>query len=134
MFYIPHDPVTLDCGDEVITKQSLAAECDIHNILRQYQKTGIITHLAGTRAEYADMPSDLDYQQAMNTMIAAEQAFAALPAQVRDYFANDPARFLGAFSDEAQLPKLRELGLLNPANDAGPAAPVAPAETGAGSP
>jgi phage internal scaffolding protein len=124
MFYIPHDPVTTDCGDEVITKQSLSAECDIHNILKQYHRTGIITHLASGRPEYVDLPSDIDYQQSLNTIIAAEAAFAELPATVRDYFANDPGRFLAAFEDESQLSKLRELGLVQPANDSSPPSAV----------
>lgn len=124
-FYIPHDPVTLDCGDEVITKQAHAAECDIHNILKQYERTGVITHLAAGRAEYLDLPSDVDYQSSLNTLLAAENAFAALPANVRDYFANDPARFLAAFGDETQADKLRELGLLKETVAPAEAAPTA---------
>lgn len=104
--------VTLDTGEELITKQSHKDECDIHNILGQYKKTGIITHVQSARPQYTDLPSDMDYQSSLNTLMQAEQAFAELPATVRDHFHNDPGEFLAAFSDEKQEDKLREFGLI----------------------
>lgn len=100
-----------DVGPE-ITKQSHKAECDIHNILRQYQRTGIITHVQAARPTYQDLPDAVDFQQAMNTLMAAQEAFAGLPARVRAHFNNDPETFLAAFQDKAQEAKLREFGLL----------------------
>lgn len=123
MFYRKHNRVTLDCGTEQITKQSHKAECDIHNILKQYQRTGIITHVQNARPTYTDLPSDMDYQNALNTMIAAEAAFNDLPARVRANWNNDPAAFLAAFSDPDQEAKLRDYGLLKPAE--GPQQPAA---------
>lgn len=113
MFYrAARKRVSISCGDEQITKQSHKDECDIHTILRQYQRTGIITHVQSARPEYTDLPSDVDFQSALHTLMQAETAFAALPAAVRAHFDNDPARFLSAFSDPSQDAKLREFGLL----------------------
>lgn len=106
--------VALDCGDEQMTKQSHKDECDIHNILAQYQRTGIMTHINERQATYEDLPDQVDYQQALHTVMAAEAAFAELPSKVRDHFDNDPARFLAAFGDPTAADKLREFGLLNP--------------------
>lgn len=106
--------VAINCGDQLITKQSHKEECDIYNILRQYQRTGIITHVQNARPTYQDLPSNVDYQSAMNTLIQADAAFAALPAKVRDHFDNDPAAFLAAFSDPKQEATLRGFGLLRP--------------------
>lgn len=113
-FYRPHQRVTLDCGSEAMTKQSHKAECDIHNILRQYQRTGIINHINSKQPLFTDLPSNLDYQSALNDLLSAQAAFAALPASVRDHFRNDPRLFLAAFSDPAQADTLREFGFLNP--------------------
>lgn len=113
-FYRPHLRVQLDCGTELITKQSHKDECDIHNILRQYQRTGIIQHINSQSPLFTDLPSNIDYQDAMNTLIQAQETFAALPSSVRDSFKNDPGVFLAAFTDPAQHDKLRELGLLRP--------------------
>lgn len=113
-FYRPQRRrIQKDCGKELMTKQSHKAECDIHNILRQFQRTGIITHVQTARPTYEDLPSDVDFQQALNIMREAQDAFAGLPSAVRSYFDNDPERFLAAFHDPRQEQKLRDFGLLN---------------------
>lgn len=117
MFYRPHPRLSLDTGSEIITKQDFKAECDIHNILKQFQKTGIITHVQNARPTYEDLPSQLDFQQSLHVIMEAETAFAGLPSAVRSHFDNNPARFLGAFSDPGQHDKLREFGLLKPKPD-----------------
>lgn len=122
MFYRKHSRVSLDCGTIQITKQSHKQECDIYSILKQYQKTGIINHITNLQPEFTDLPSNLDYQSSLNTILAAQSTFDALPAKVRDHFHNDPARFLGAFSDPSQEAALREYGFLNPS----PPAPEPP--------
>lgn len=97
-----------------MTKQHFKAECDITNILRQYSKTGVITHVQNARPTYEDLPDGLDYQDAQNTLIQANTAFAGLPSSVRDHFGNDPARLLVALSDPDQSAYLREVGILRP--------------------
>lgn len=114
MFYRKHSRVTAPHSDVMMTKQSAKDECDINKILNQYQKTGILMHVQSARGTYEDLPSSVDYQDALNTQMAATEAFDALPAKVRDHFQNDPYLFLHAFTDESQSDKLREFGLLEP--------------------
>lgn len=114
MFYRPHSRVQIDCSLPIVTKQSMKAECDIHNILRQYQKTGIVTHVQNARPTYQDLPDDMDYQQSLHTIMTAEEAFAGLPSAVRDRFGNDPGRLLAALGDPAQKAYLTEVGILRP--------------------
>lgn len=104
--------VSIDCGKELVTKQSHKAECDIHNILSQYRRTGIITHVQAARPTYTDLPDGLDFQASMNLILQAQETFAALPARVRDHFRNDPQAFLAAFQDPSQADTLRGFGLL----------------------
>lgn len=118
----PRRRVVLDCGDELITKQSHKDECDIYRILNQYQRTGIITHVQSARPTYQDLPDPMDYQQSIHILMEAERAFDNLPARVRAHFSNDPASFLSAFADPAQHDTLREFGLLK-AQEAPPAPP-----------
>lgn len=121
--------VSFSCGDEMVTKQSHKDECDINRILRQYQRTGIITHVQNARPTYEDLPSNVDFQQAMNTVLEAERAFVALPGKVRAHFDNDPERFLAAFYDPNQVETLRGFGLVPQAAAAGGAsAPPAEAQ------
>jgi phage internal scaffolding protein len=133
--YIPRERVYAPHSDELITKQSMKAECDIHNILSQYKQTGIIKHIQQYQPRYEDLPDAIDFQQSMNTIIQAEEAFSTLPATVRDRFGNDPQTFLEALSDASQTEELRRLGILKPAPVPRPADPQAPASpTGSDSP
>lgn len=128
MFYYPkRQRVYAPVDDEQVTKQSHKDECDIYKILKQYQRTGVLTHITQQEPRFADLPSDVDYQSALNSVIAAEQAFNALPGAVRDEYGNDPSRFLAAFADDKQHDRLRELGLLKPKPKPEPAPAPAPA-------
>lgn len=118
-------------GDTSMTKQSHKAECDIHNILKQYEKTGVITHVQTASPTYTDLPTDVDYQSAMNTLLAAQAAFSELPARVRSHFDNDPQAFLAAFVDPAQEQTLRDFGLLQPAEATAAPAAITGAADGA---
>lgn len=138
MFYRKHPRHSFSCGDQLITKQEHKDECDINRILKQYQRTGIITHVQKARADYTDLPDSVDFQESLNTIMVAEQAFNDLPATVRAHFVNEPSRFLAAFNDPAQYDYLRSVGLLRPTtpapatdgpanSNASPGAPAAPA-------
>lgn len=130
-FYIKHARVTINTGSELITKQSHKSECDIHNILRQFQRTGIITHINNQRPSFDDLPDPVDFQQSLAILEQAETAFAALPSAVRDHFDNSPQAFLEAFADPKQADYLREVGLKNPLSAAAPPAPPADSAPGA---
>lgn len=115
MFYRSHNRVTLDCGDNLVTKQSHKDECDIHRILKQYQRTGVITHVQRAEAQFLDLPDALDFQNSIHILREAEEAFASLPATVREKFRNDPGEFLAAFQDPSRADELRAMGFLKPA-------------------
>ncbi|WNK14775.1 MAG: internal scaffolding protein [Microvirus sp.] len=125
--------VGLDTGPDSLTKQSCKSECDINNIIKQYQKTGILTHTTPYQPLYTELPPSTDYQDALNTIIQAEDAFNTLPAKVRDHFKNDPASFLAGLSDPALRPQLEEWGVfksISPSavpNVVPPAPPIPPA-------
>lgn len=116
-FYTPHSRVTLDF-DEInpqsisLTKQSHKNECDINTILKQYSKTGIISHINTQSPQYLELPDALDYQESLNVVAEASIAFDSLPSVVRDHFKNDPLNFLSSFSDPSQRETLEKFGLL----------------------
>lgn len=110
--HITRNKVTLDTGDVMMTKQSHKAECDIHNILKQYKKTGVINHITNRSALYADLPDVMDYQEAIEMVRTAQDGFGDLPAVVRDRFNNDPFFFLQALGDPSRRAEMVELGLI----------------------
>lgn len=108
-----------------MTKQSEMEACDIHNVLRQYSDAGLRQLITENQArgQYADLPDDLDYQNALNTIIAGNVAFASLPSATRERFHNNPAEFLEFFSNPENQDEAIKLGL---ATDNRPPAPADP--------
>lgn len=128
-FWTPHERVLLypdgDAG-ELITKQEMAAECDINNILAQFSRTGIIDHVNRSAAQWLDLPSDLDFQSSLEVVRSGEEAFATLPSKVREAYGNDPYRFLAALADPAERDRLVEFGIFkSPVVDPSPPGGVA---------
>jgi len=93
------------------TQQSFRDECDINNILRQFNVTGELP-VGSVQPQYGDFSGITDYQSALNSVMAAQDSFLALPAKVRAKFDNDPAVFLDFVSDEANKDEMKALGLL----------------------
>lgn len=131
-FYRKHSRVHPRVGGQSLTQQHMKDECDINRILKKYQKDGILRHVARFGGRYEDLPDNIDYQESLNAVMAAEQAFLSLPSSVRGRFENDPGRFLAFVGDPANENEMIELGLATrrpPAEQSGGAAPkeVAPA-------
>jgi phage internal scaffolding protein len=94
------------------TKQSFRDECDINNILRQFNVTGQLP-VGSVQPQYGDFSGITDYQSALNAVMAAQDSFLQLPAKVRAKFDNDPALFVEFASDEANRDEMKALGLLH---------------------
>lgn len=77
-----------------LTKQSEARACDVNEIVRKYDRTGVITHLQSAQAVFADVSEVGSYLDAVQQVESAQEAFMDLPSGLRAHFANDPARFI----------------------------------------
>lgn len=107
-----------------MTKQSAKDECDIHRIIKQYQRTGIIQHVSSRRPSFQNLPDPIEYQDAMNLSVRAQEAFGQLPASIRDRFKNDPELFLQAVYDPEQEDYLRKIGVFQPKAQEAPQKPL----------
>lgn len=97
-------------GDS-LTVQSDAKDADINVIMERYAKTGLMP--APKRLpSYGDFDGISDYRDAVEAVREADELFMRLPAKVRQRFDNDAGAFVDFCSDEANLPELAELGLL----------------------
>lgn len=102
---------TLTCKGPSLTRQSFAQECDINYILRKYQKTGLVEHVNKFQGNYADLTDIPTYQDALNKVIEANDAFSSLPSSIRKRFGNDPEEFLAFVSDPTNADEMVQLGL-----------------------
>jgi phage internal scaffolding protein len=103
----------LHCEDASLAQQHFKDECDINNILRQFNVTGLLPE-APLSPRYGDFTGIGDYHTALNQVIAAEDEFMALPATIRARFENDPALLIDFLANEENRQEAEKLGLLNP--------------------
>lgn len=135
--YIPHDRVHPPAGedDESFVMQSAQAECDINNIMKKYEKTGLLNHVNTYQGNYGDFTDVTDYHSGSLAILAAEEAFESLPAAIRRRFRNDPGEFLDFVGDEENLEEMYEMGLANrPAPILEPAPEMEPTPPESGEP
>ncbi len=97
---------TLDARVEQCHKD----ECDINKIIAKYDRTGVLTHVNNFEARYEDL-TGLDYQTMLNTVANANSMFEGLPSEIRNQFANDPAKFISFMDDENNNEQMYEMGL-----------------------
>ncbi len=112
--YREHERVTLDFKEKSRAKQSFKDECDINNIMKKYEKTGLVAHTARYQGRYEDVTTAVDLHTAMDICASAEEAFMSLPASIRKRFENDAGKFLDFVQDPENLEEVRSMGLGRP--------------------
>ncbi len=107
-----HFGVKLNCPeDEGRTQQQFTDECNVNNIVKRYNDTGIIDRLAKGQRQYGEV-SAKSFREAMVIVAESKSAFEHLTATTRAYFGNDVLNFLDAAQDPERRPEFVELGLL----------------------
>lgn len=107
----PPSPGISFIDDPGFTQQHFREECDINNILDRYAQTGIVPERHG--AFYGDFSEGLEYREALDRLKSTQGEFDALPARTRDFFGNDPARFLDFVSNPENKPHFATIGLID---------------------
>ena len=114
-FYTKFNPppqVGLEFTEPSMTEQHFKDECDINNIVAQYQATGVLP--SGNReplfGDFADFPQDL--QSSQRYFDEAQERFMQLDARLRKEFDNDPVKLLQFIADDNNRERAIELGLI----------------------
>jgi phage internal scaffolding protein len=103
----------LACEDATLAQQHFKDECDINNIVNQFIRTGT-QPIPADLSHYGDFSGVNDYHSAMNSIIASEDAFMALPATLRAEFENDPAQLIEFLNNSENYDRAVELGIIAP--------------------
>lgn len=107
---------TVDCG-KTMTKQYFREQTDINQIMRKYEKTGVMTFVTNRMPEFLALDDNFSFQDAMNMVIKANKVFDELPSAIRKRFQNSPHEFLEFMQDPANTQEAIELGLAEAANE-----------------
>jgi len=105
------DETGLSCPEPTLAQQNFKDECDINVIVRNFGLTG---ELPGQplSPQYGDFTGVLDYHSAVNAVLAAQDDFMELPAQLRSRFNNDPAELIDFLANEQNREEAIKLGLV----------------------
>jgi len=104
----------LACEEPSLAQQHFKEECDINTILQKFNITGMLPQ-STLSPRYGDFSGIGDYHTALNRVLAAQDEFEALPAQIRARFNNDPAQLIEFLQDENNRPEAEDLGLVEKA-------------------
>lgn len=102
----------LACEEPSLTQQHFKDETDINNILRQFNITGLLPENA-LSPRYGDFTGINDYQSALNAVIAAQDEFMALPADLRARFNNNPEELINFLDNSDNRDEAIRLGLVD---------------------
>lgn len=101
--------VQTDCSGPSLTQQEFAVEADINRIVDKHVKSGLPFPTGGQFADVSNVP---DFNQAMDTVVKAQEAWMQLPAKVRRHFGDKAENFLSALHDKERHPELERLGII----------------------
>jgi len=94
-------------------KQENREECDINLIVKRFSATGEKpVNMQKLQPIFADVSSVGDYAGALRAVTAANEAFAALPAELRTQFGNNPESLVSFIQDDANYDEAVRLGLI----------------------
>lgn len=117
---------------ESLTQQSHASAADVRNIIKQYDRTGLIANVNKGIAQYGDYSKVNEYQESLNMVIEANESFAEIPSHIREQFNNDPGIFFEFATNPKNKEKMIQMGLakapetvveVTPKSDPAPPAP-----------
>jgi len=124
--------VSFECEGPSRVVESEAYKTDINYIVAQYVKTGDASKFSERLGSFGDVSEVKDLISCQNVLRDAAEAFATLPAKIRDAFGNDPTVLASALSDPAQRDRLVELGIFEASGTSVPGAST-PGASAAGS-
>lgn len=106
---------TLEDGSPAyVTEQAHKQQCDINEIIRKYDRTGLIMHTVKFEHKYGDA-TGTDFKTALDMVTGAQAMFDELPLHVKKRFKNSPEEYLRFFEDENNREEAIALGLINEA-------------------
>lgn len=95
-----------------LTDQSYKKSSDINNIMKQYQKTGLLLEPNKAFAKYQDNTLAIPLETAHELVNEARALFYELPSQLRKQMDNDPLKLEDFLSNPENHDQLIKYGLI----------------------
>jgi hypothetical protein len=107
---------SIDCqqaikdGEKVLVEQSHKKEVEINNIVRKHGED-LIRQVASLQEFVYDDVTGNDFQESMNALLRASEAFENVPSEIRKEFDHSPAKFMDFVHNPENKEKMIEMGL-----------------------
>lgn len=95
------------------TQQNHKKECDVNEIIKKYDKQGLIIHVSKIEAKYGDLTGN-DFKEMQDKVTNAISMFNELPSKIRNRFDNHPAELLRFMENPENRKEAERLGLIDP--------------------
>lgn len=93
-----------------VTEQGHKKECDVNEIIKKYDREGVITHVNRFEAMYADV-SAISFENGLRIQQEISEKFMELPSEIRKRFENSPLEYLKFLGDPRNNEEAIALGL-----------------------
>lgn len=100
-----------------LTDQSFKKSCDINNIMKSYEKTGLLPEVNKALARYVDNTTAIPLELAYERINEAKALFHELPLAIRKQMDNDPTQLEAFLSNPDNHDQLLKHGLLTKADE-----------------
>lgn len=94
------------------TEQAHKKICDVNNIIKKYDKTGVIQHVTKFEAKFGDV-TGIEFRAMHDKIISAQQSFDSLPSSIRKRFGNDAGRLIAFMDNPDNREEAIKLGLIS---------------------
>jgi phage internal scaffolding protein len=109
--YTPPKKVQFNTEGESLTQQHFAEDTMVNNIIKKYDKDGIILHVNRGTALYGDFSKVTDFTEALEIINQAKDSFSNIPSEIRKQFDNDAGKFYQFVSNPKNKDEIIKLGL-----------------------
>ena len=102
----------LVCKEPSLTANYEASHCDVNQLVENAKATGVLNHVSPKELVYSAFDQNASYHDALNSVIATQEAFMSHPAAIRSKFDNDPGKMVEYLSNPDNLDEAIDLGLV----------------------
>ncbi len=111
--FLQHPGATDENGNLIyFTEQHHKKECDVNLIIKKYDKTGLINHVAKFEGKFGDL-TGMEFKEMQDKIANAKTMFEELPAEIKKEFDNTPEKLLSFMEHDENRDRAIELGLIN---------------------
>ena len=93
------------------TQQHHVEQVKVQNLIKQYDRTGILSHVASGVAHYGDYTKVNEYKTSLDFVNIANQSFMELPSGIREQFNNNAGEFFEFATNPKNKDAMEEMGL-----------------------